>query len=121
MVIKPEVISQEPMTLGEVKEVLKKHEKDGELNYRAGKTYEFIKAMKLLSRKDSDKAFKELTDLDIPRLKDVHIKKLIELLPTTEQEIDIIFYGATITVNKDNKKKILAALAPYTKKGRDSE
>ncbi|MEM4755999.1 MAG: hypothetical protein QW594_02605 [Candidatus Woesearchaeota archaeon] len=114
MATKPTILYQEPLTLSETKEILKKLEKEkGQLNYRANKTYEFLKSLKILPKKDADELFVKLNKAEIPRLKDHHIKKIIDLMPTTEQELDIIFYGATISISKESKKKIRDILSEY--------
>ena len=111
MVIKPSILSQEPMSNLEVHDALKKLQKErGELNYRANKTFEFLKQLSLNKKKEEKELYDKIMALDIPRVKDMHVKKILDLMPSTEQELDVIFYGGTISINKESKKKIINAL-----------
>jgi DNA-directed RNA polymerase subunit F len=114
MVIKPKILSQEPLSMTEVLDELKKLEKKkGELNYRANKTYDYLKQMNPLKKKDAKELFDKIMALGIPRLKEQHAKKIIDIMPKTEQELSIMFYGGTTTITKDSIKKILDVLKDY--------
>lgn len=100
----PKIISEEPMLLAEVKEVLKKNKE--ELNYRAGKTEDYLNQIPILNSKKAKELYKSIEGLDIPRFKEVHITKIVDLLPTTQEEVKVALQGYTITVSADNCKKI---------------
>ena len=46
----------------------------------------------------------------IPRLKEIHIKKIVSLLPKTIEGLKLILQGYTITVKDEAVKKILKVL-----------
>ena len=48
----------------------------------------------------------KLTKLNVPRLKEQHIHKIIDVLPTTVKDLKVVLQGYTLTVNNDNMKKI---------------
>lgn len=116
------LISETPITMAELKEDLKKiKERDKELNFRANKTEEYLN---MFSTLDADKA-RELSDkikkLDIPRLKDEHITKIVDLLPVSAEEVKSILQGYTVTVNNDNLKKIAETVADYLPKKKQAQ
>ncbi len=104
---KPKIISESPMGLFQVKEELKRIKKrDGELNFRAAKTEEYLGHYAALEEKKSQELFDKINKLAIPRLKDVHIHKIIDLLPKSTEDLKTILQGYTITVKNENLKKI---------------
>lgn len=100
------VISETPISMHELKKVLGKIKKrDKELNFRAAKTEEFLN--QIASFKKSDELSKKLAKLKIPRLKDQHIEKIADILPTTIKDLKLVLQGYTLTINNENAKKIV--------------
>lgn len=107
------ILSEKPMNVVEVKDLLKKIEKrDGELGYRSMRTQEYVDFVKL-SKKDGKELYKKLEELEIPRLKDIHIHKLIDILPETVDELKVVLQGYTLSVNNDNLKAINKVIREY--------
>lgn len=114
--MRPVIVSETPISMVEMKkelEVIKK--RDSELNFRANKTEEYLAYFTELSPKKYEELRKKLEELDIPRLKPGHIIKIIDLLPTTVNDLKVILQGYTVSINQDNMKKILAVVAEYVK------
>lgn len=106
--VHPNIVEEKPITLVELKEELTKIKKrDKELNFRSNKTYDYLQVFVNLTPAKAEELEKKLEKQDIPRLKDVHIKKIIDLLPQTLEDLKVILQGYTITVNNDNLKKIV--------------
>ncbi len=104
-----EILSEKPMNIFELKEELKKIKKrDEELNFRSNKTEDYLTQMP--SFKKSDELSKKISKLNIPRLREQHINKIIDILPTTVESLKVILQGYTITVNNENMKKIIDAV-----------
>ena len=102
-----DVIKEEPITMAELKDELKAIKKrDEELNFRAEKTEEYLQQFSSLKKKDAKDLCKKIEELDIPRLKAEHIVKIVDIMPKTADEVKSILQGYTITVSKDNLKKI---------------
>ena len=100
-------ISETPMRISEVKEELKRIKKrDGELNFRAAKTEEYLGHYASLDEEKSKELFDKINKLNIPRMKDVHICKMIDLMPKNVEDLKTILQGYTITVKAENIKKI---------------
>ncbi len=114
--VKPTILEETSINLVDLKEELKKIQKrDGELNFRANKTVEYLNSVVTLKPKDAKDLYKKLEDLNIPRLKDVHINKIIDILPKTVEELKTIVQSYTLTVNNDNLKKIAKVVTEYAK------
>lgn len=104
------------MTSSDVKHTLEKiKEKEGELNYRAGKTYEYLEQFAKLNPKKSKELFEALTKLEIPRVKEQHIVKLIDVLPTTGKDVKVALQGYAVTITNENLDKIAATIAEFAK------
>lgn len=117
------VLSETPITMAELKEDLKKiKERDSELNFRANKTEEYLN---MFSTMDAGKAVDlkaKIKKLDIPRLKEEHMTKIVDMMPATPEEVKSLLQGYTITVNNENLKKISDAVAEFIpKKGKKAE
>ena len=108
-----EIISEKPIDIGELKKELEKIKKrDKELNFRAARTEEYLQHFSPL--KNSEELFKKIEALKIPRLKEQHIIKIIDILPKTLDELKTILQGYTITVNNENLKKLVDAINKFT-------
>jgi DNA-directed RNA polymerase subunit F len=112
----PEIVGKEPMSLSELKiELANIQKRDGEPSFRAGKTIEYINHFKPLTKTASKEFSKKLNDLEIPRLKEEHIVKIIDLLPQTADEVKVILQGYALTVTKENMTKIVDVVKEYKK------
>jgi DNA-directed RNA polymerase subunit F len=106
-----EIIEETPVTMAQLRDQLGKiKERDGELNFRSNKTEEFLNSYVTLDAKATEELKQKLEGLNIPRLKEEHIVKLIDLLPVTPEEVKSILQGYTITVTKDNLGKLASAI-----------
>ncbi len=115
--VKPEIISEKPITLTELKQDIDKIKKrDKELNFRVGKTEEYLSHFITLNKAKEDEIIKKLEKLNVPRLKDVHITKIVDILPKTVDELKIILQGYLTTVNNDNMKKIVDVVKDFNEK-----
>ena len=101
----PKIISEVPLSMAEVKrEVDKIKKRDKELSFRTQRTDEYLQQF---VKEDSIKLIDALNKLKITRLKGEYIVKIADLLPRTVEDLKIILQGYTVTVTKDNMKKIV--------------
>jgi DNA-directed RNA polymerase subunit F len=113
--MKNEILEEVPMSMAQLKDELEKVKKrDKELNFRATKTEEYLN--QVLEKKAFDDLFKKLTALNIPRLKEQHIYKIIDVLPASVDELKVLLQGYTLTVNNANLKKIVDTVKEFLKK-----
>ena len=110
-----EVINERPITLAELKEKLHLFKKTGsdELNFRANKTNDYLQHFCKLDFTKAKELKEKLEALDIPRLKDRHVIKIIDLLPMDLDSVKLVFTGEPITINADNMKKIADVVKEY--------
>ena len=111
----PKIQEEAPVSIYDIKKELTSIKKrDEELSIRAAKTEEYINQFAVLKQKQAADLEKEITDLEIPRLKDVHVKKILDTLPSCPEELKVILQGYTLTVTKENMKKIISAIEKHT-------
>ena len=107
-------LTETPMTAVEVKETLEKIKaKEGELNYRAGKTFEYLEQFAKLGPKKAKELYEKLQKLAIPRVKEQHIVKLIDVMPKTAKDVKTVLQGYAVTVTNDNLDKIASTIAEF--------
>jgi len=111
MSTKPEIVEEKEVPCYEVKqEIAKIKKRDEELNFRVQKTDEYLNTFVMLSAKQGKELVEKLRSLEIPRLSDGHIYKIVDILPKTVEELKVVMQGYTLTINNDNMKKIVAAV-----------
>tara|TARA_Y100000294_G_C8456472_1_gene296788 strand:+ start:370 stop:708 length:339 start_codon:yes stop_codon:yes gene_type:complete len=107
-----EILSENSIDVYQLKEELSKIKKrDKELNFRAQKTEEHLASA--AAHKDANKLFDKISKLNISRLREQHIHKIIDILPTTVKDLKVILQGYTVSVSNDNMKKIVDAVNKF--------
>jgi len=111
------VIEERPISMAELKEELIEIKKrDPELSFRTAKVSEQMDLLKTVKFKDAEDMFKSIQKLNVPRLKDMHVYKIIDLMPANMVELKNIVQSYTLTITNDNLEKILEVLAEYSPK-----
>lgn len=106
-----DLINEMPITMAELKERLDEIKKrDKELKPRTLKTHEYLEKFVSIKAKDALKIKEEIIKLQIPRLKERHIIKIIDIMPKDLEALKLIFVGENITLKQDDLDKILNAL-----------
>jgi DNA-directed RNA polymerase subunit F len=112
--MKADIISEEPLTMAELKaELAQIKKRDEELGLRSNKTEEYLNKFVKLDTKKAEELIKQIEALDISRLKREHAAKIVDLLPTTSEEVKLILQGYTLTLNAENIKKIADVVANF--------
>jgi DNA-directed RNA polymerase subunit F len=109
------IVSEQPMLMAEVKENLETLKGKEELNFRAAKTLEHLERFCPLKKKKAEELVAELKKLDIPRLREQHLIKLVDLMPTTDIDVKVVLQSFAVTVTAENLKKIAETIEPYVK------
>jgi DNA-directed RNA polymerase subunit F len=103
-----ESINEIPITMAEFKEKIEDIKKrDKELKPRALKTLEYLDKFTKIKAKEALKLKEELVKLQIPRLKERHIIKIIDIMPKDIETLKLIFVGENLTIKQDDLEKIL--------------
>ncbi|KYK25609.1 hypothetical protein AYK26_05715 [Euryarchaeota archaeon SM23-78] len=111
---KPEVIEKKSINISVLREELASIKKrDGELSFRGNKTEEYANEFSILKPKQAEELFTKLEKLNIPRLKDIHINKIIDMMPGSVSELKVIMQGYSLPVTNENLKKITDAVSKY--------
>lgn len=114
MSTKPEILEEKEMSLYEVKEEIAKIKKrEEEVNFRVQKTDEYLNTFTTLTNKQYKELVEKLQKLEIPRLNDKHIFKIVDILPKTIEELKVVMQGYPLTINNDNIKKIAKAIKDF--------
>lgn len=101
-----------PITISEVKNILKKVEKDRkEMLYEQKIALEHAQKFARLSVKKAEELVKELLKLEF--LQDIHAYKITDILPTTDDDVKTIFAKERITLSENDIKKILELVKKY--------
>ena len=109
-----EITSEKPIDTYELKSELEKIKKrDKELNFRAAKTEEYLKDV--AHYKKTQELLEKVRKLNIPRLKENQIRKLIDIMPQTIQELKTVLQGYTLNLNNENMKKIVNVIDEFVK------
>jgi DNA-directed RNA polymerase subunit F len=112
--MKPQITEEQPINIYDLKkEISKIKKRDEELSLRSTKTEEYLNSFVVLKQKEAEDLENELTALEVPRLKDYHIKKIIDLLPASIDELKVVLQGYTLTINKEYQKKIIDTIVKY--------
>jgi len=103
-----EVINENALNLHELKDKLDKIKKrDDTLNPRGIKTYEYINKF---TKKDNKKLKEKLMQLNILRLKDKHINKIVDISPNDIEELKSILLGENLTLKQEDLTKIIETI-----------
>jgi len=101
-----------PVSLAEVKNILKKLSKDRkELLYEQRTALEHAQKFSTLPVKKTDDLVKELMEL---KLEESHAFKIADLLPSTEDDVKAIFAKERTTIGENEIKKILEIVNKYS-------
>jgi DNA-directed RNA polymerase subunit F len=103
----PKIVEHNPVSMAEMKDLLKDiRKRDGELSFRGQKTEEYLEQIGVLRPKEAVELFEKIKKLDIPRFKDEHICKIIDVMPLNTNELKMVMQGYALTVANDNLAKI---------------
>ena len=102
-----------PVSLSEVKNILKKVEKERkELLYEQKVALEHANKFARLPAKKTEDLIKELVQLEF--LQEIQAYKIADILPTTEDDVKTIFAKERTTLSESNIKKILEIVKKYS-------
>lgn len=111
---KPQLLSEHSITMAELKlELDRVKQRDGELNFRANKTEEYITHVLDFEAKKANEIKEKIAKLNVPRLKEEHICKIVDLAPTSAEELKVVLQAYTLSITKENAKKVVDVLQDY--------
>lgn len=115
--VRPKIISETPISMVELKEAIADIKKrDKELGFRSQKTEEYLNQFTKLDAKEAEEIKKKIDGLGISRLKDEVVAKILDLLPTTVEEMKTILQGYVVTLSKKDMESIVEVTSKFAKK-----
>ncbi len=88
-------------------------DRDKELGFRAQKTVDYLESMNVMDAKKGKELFDKLMKLDVPRLREMHFHKIVDLMPSNQKDVKTILQGYNVTVTAEACKKIADTVAEY--------
>ncbi len=109
--VNPEFIAELPLSLGSVQEILSAAEKrDGQLSFISNKVKEYLEAFQPLEEKKSKALQEKLVGLQLTRLKEEHIMKILDFLPRTVNELKVVLQAYPLSMPRKDQESIVAAV-----------
>jgi DNA-directed RNA polymerase subunit F len=99
-----QVIGEKPVTVREVRELLEKRKEKGELNYEQKISLEYAQEFGKAKQKKVQEVIDKLVKEGIDAKTAV---KLVDLEPTTKEELKLIFEKVRFRLTEDSIKKVL--------------
>lgn len=114
--MKTTIISEEPISIYDLKESLESIKKrDKELGFRSAKTDEYLHAFAKSDEKKIEAVKKKVEELNIPRLKQEHICKLVDIMPKDSEEVKLVLASYSVTITNENLVKIADVIKEFKK------
>ncbi len=104
------IITENPLTMAELKEELSDLKKKQDLSFRGNKTLEYLNIFSKVSKKSVDEMKEKLKALDLVRLKDRHITKIVDIMPENIESLKTLLANENITLKEEELNNILACL-----------
>lgn len=102
-----QVLEESALSLVDLKKALKNLQADGPLSFRAEKTNAYLEGFALYDAKEADALTKTILALNIPRLKERHIVKIIDIMPKDLDSLRLLLSTETLTIKDEDLKRIL--------------
>jgi DNA-directed RNA polymerase subunit F len=98
----PDIKGEKPLNFYDVKHHLKAIKKrDETLSFRAQKTQEYIEQFTPLSEKKAQEVFEEIEKMQISRMKPEIIQKIIDMNPTSADDVKTLCSGYGLSLKND--------------------
>ena len=101
------IIDERPITLSHLKAEIDRISQETGLTFRGEKTKNYLEGFATEDPKRVEELREQIEGLNIPRLKDRHIIKVLDVMPTDIDSLKILFSGETLTISDDDLKRIL--------------
>ncbi len=111
---KPTIIEENAINMIELKAELEKVKKrDGELNFRANKTEDYLNTFVTMDKKKANELKDKLSKVNATRLKEQHIEKIVDILPTTIAELNGLMSAYSTSLTKEQQEQIVKIVTEY--------
>ncbi len=100
------VVEMKPVSLFEVKEILKARKAEKELNYEQDLTMKYVERFSQLTEKQTTDLLKALKEINFLKDKDELIYQIAAALPTKEEQVKL-FLTKDITATDEEIKQVI--------------
>ena len=112
-----EVLEKKAINMVDLKSQLDKIQKrDEELSFRGGRTMDYLSDSVLLKPKQAKELKEKLEALEISRLKEEFIHKIIDTVPSNVDELKVLLQGYTLSITKDDMVKVMGVVKEFIPK-----
>lgn len=105
------IIGEKPVPLAKVLEILEKRKVHGELEYGQRLTYDYAQKFSKLNLEKAEDLMEELMKLG--KLKEHQVVALVDLMPETEEDVELIFAKERTRLDEGDIGKILELIGKY--------
>ena len=114
--VSPQFIEEKPLSLVDVKVILDNVEKrDTELGFQSSKVKEYLENFVELSPSKKEELYKKLQGLNLTRIKEEHLMKIIDFMPKTLNDLKVVLQAYPLTMPKKDQESIVAAVVEFLK------
>jgi len=114
---KPEILEEHAINMIQLKQELDSIKKrDKELGPIATKTEEYLQQFASIPLKKAEEMEAKLRGLKISRLKDEFIIKIIDVMPTTVDDLKTLLQGYVVSINQADMTKIIGVITEFIPK-----
>ncbi len=105
-----EVNKETFIPITKVKDILKKVK---DKTYEQKMAYEHVKKFSKISSDKAEELIKELLELEMRKLKEHQVVKIVDLMPKSLEDLKVILHKSQIPFKKDELEKILEIVKKY--------
>jgi DNA-directed RNA polymerase subunit F len=108
-----EIKSEKIVTSYEAKKILRKREKESELNYEQKNALDYLNKFKKKAEKDIHGLLETLEKIE--KLHDRHVVAIVETMPRDEDDLRLLFANERIVLEDSERQQILSAVKKVAK------
>jgi DNA-directed RNA polymerase subunit F len=99
-----EIIAKKPISLNEIKDILKERNKEGELTYEQKTTYDYVKKFSKLTAAKQKKIMKELSEIET--IEDDFALRIADVLPENLEILKVMAHKNSKATDEDLQKAL---------------
>ena len=107
--VNPQFVEEKPLSFADVKVILTALEKrDIEFNYLSKKSKDYLEAFPPTEKREE--LHQKLMGLNLTRLKEEHLMKIIDFLPRTVNDLKIVLSAYPLSLPKKDQESIVQVI-----------
>lgn len=105
-----DIIEKRPVSIAKAKKILAEVK---EPNYEQKQAMEYASKFAKVPYESVEKIVAELREAGIPRMRDRQLKKMVDIMPKSQDEIKVLMMKEDLTLSKKDIDKILEILGKF--------